>query len=188
MSKRDIILDQATRLFGRYGYLGFTLKQLAKACDMTAPALYYFYVDKAHLFSDCLISEFKARRVMLESCAQRSSSLEEFGRIFAREAIDICNAHEFRAGRAIEEIIHLPEDLQKELQHSWEENLLAPVEAFLDRVAPEVTRKFHRRLVASYIINMATFAAAQNVKYTSKELTTLIVALMGGLAAAAATS
>jgi AcrR family transcriptional regulator len=183
VSKREIIFDQAKRLFGRYGYLGFTLKQLAQACDMTAPALYYFYSSKAHLFRDCLVSEFEARRVILEKCANQSTTLPEFARKFAYEAIDICNIHEFRAGRAIAEIIHLPEDIQQELRASWEQNLLCPVETFLDRVSPTLTGHLPQRLVATYIINMATFAAEQNATFSSEDLADLFVAAAEGLTA-----
>jgi AcrR family transcriptional regulator len=185
VSKRDIIFDEAKRLFGRYGYLGFTLKQLAQACDMTAPALYYFYSSKAQLFRDCLVSEFAARRVLVERCAERSSSLPEFARLFASEAIELCTLHDFRAGRAIEEIIHLPDEMQAELRASWEANLIAPVEALLDRVLPTIPRTMPRRLVASYIINLATFAAASEAHYSRDEFSALFVTVAEGFVAAA---
>jgi AcrR family transcriptional regulator len=183
VSKREIIFEEAKRLFGRYGYLGFTLKQLAQACHMTAPALYYFYTSKAHLFRDCLLSEFEARRVVLERCTNSSSSLPEFAQKFALDAITVCNVHNFRAGQAIEEIIHLPDDIQQELRQSWDENLLAPVEVFLERVAPELIHVLPKRLVATFVINLATFTAAQNAEYSSEDLITLFVKTAEGLSA-----
>ena len=92
MNKKEIILAEAKRLSGRYGYLGFTLKQLAQSCDMTAPALYYFYTSKADLFKDCLLSELEIRSNHICAWEQNAGSLTEFAGMLADEAFPALKA------------------------------------------------------------------------------------------------
>lgn len=180
MNKKEIIQTEAKRLFGEYGYLGFTLKQLAQACKMTAPALYYFYTSKAELFRDCLLSELEARNATLNRCAEGADSLPAFARTLAYGAIDVCSASNFRTGQAMGEIIHLPQPLQEELRAAWDRLLIAPVVDFLARVQP-ATPPISRTLVATFLINMATFSAAKEGEYTCDNLATLFVAVARGL-------
>lgn len=181
MNKRQLILIEAKRLFGRYGYLGFTLKQLAQACEMTSPALYYFYSSKAELFKDCLLSEISARQVVLERCIEYSGSIPEFAGALAHEAIEICDVAAFSAGQAMREIIHLPEHMQDDIRHSWDEMMIDPVEQFLVRVSQGTEPPVPYRLLAIYLINMATFSAANTGHFTRDELATLFVTVAKSL-------
>lgn len=185
MNKKEMILNEAKRLFGTYGYLGFTLKQLAQACVMTSPALYYFYSSKADLFRDCLLSELEGRRGGLEQCARDSETLEEFAHALAYEAIDRCGMHNFRAGNAMAEIIHLPEAMQEELRAAWDHLLIEPVERMLARVLPTPPPGISPRLLANFMINIATFTAAKQEEYTPEALEALAVTFAQGVCASA---
>lgn len=183
MNKKETILTEAKRLSGKYGYLGFTLKQLAQACDMTAPALYYFYSSKADLFKDCLISELEIRHLSISQVARSSNSLLEFVEGLAVDSFEKCGASCFRTGQAMLEIIHLPEEIQQELREAWDRLLIAPVEEFLLRVDPAETPALPHYLLATFLINMATFVATQENRYDRATLTTLINSAANGLAA-----
>ena len=119
MNKKETILTEAKRLFGEYGYLGFTLKQLALACEMTAPALYYFYSSKAELFKDCLISEMTIRHQFLSQLAEQSQTIPDFTRALVINSFEVCGASHFRTGQAMEDIIHLQSQYQEELREAW---------------------------------------------------------------------
>lgn len=181
MNKKEMILSEAKRLSGHYGYLGFTLKQLAQACDMTAPALYYFYSSKADLFKDCLLSELELRHVSLSAYAREANSLAEFSQLLARDAFDKCGPTNFRTGQAMEEIIHLPDDIQTELRAAWDRLVIAPVEELLARVMPDELPQLPRYLVATFMINMATFAAANETRFGQDTLTHMLIAASTGL-------
>lgn len=181
MNKRQLILSEAKRLFGRYGYLGFTLKQLAQACDMTSPALYYFYSSKAELFEDCLLSEISARQAVLERCMTYSNTIVEFAGALAHEAIEICDVASFTTGQAMREIIHLPEKMQEEIRGAWDSMMITPVEDFVKRILVESSSNIPYRLIATYFINMATFSAANNTEFTRDELANLFVTVAKAL-------
>ena len=181
MNKHERILAEGKRLFGTYGYLGFTLKKLAVACDMTAPALYYFYSSKANLFKDCLLSEMEARKACTTHCAESSANLAEFAILFTVEAIAVCHTHNFIVGRAMEEVVHLPSDLQDELWRAWDISMIAPVVIFLDRILPGESPHISRRLMATAIINMATFVARKEQQFDTAELSALFQAFLHGI-------
>jgi AcrR family transcriptional regulator len=181
MNKKELILAQAKRLFGQYGYLGFTLKQLASSCDMTAPALYYFYSSKADLFKDCLLSEMATRQSSLARCAQEATTLVEFARTLSRETLDVCGASHFRAGAAMAEIIHLPEAMQHELRTTWDSLVLQEVRQFLSRIYPTMPPPVSPTLLAAFFINVATFMAAHDGTYTQEEFTLLFEAVATGV-------
>lgn len=185
MNKKERILSEAKRLFGSLGYLGFTLKQLAQACNMTSPALYYFYPSKADLFKECLLSEFVSRRAVTEHCAAQSTTLPEFVQHLVQDGIDVCEASHFRTGQAMGEIIHLPAELRDEIQEAWDRQLIAPVVGFLDTVLPNTTPAISRYLLASYIIQIATYSASQCSRFDRNELATFFSIVAHGLEEAA---
>ncbi|HEY3417723.1 MAG TPA: helix-turn-helix domain-containing protein [Armatimonadota bacterium] len=173
MNKKELILTEAKRLFGHYGYLGFTLKMLAVACRMTSPALYYFYSSKADLFRDCLLSEFEGRQDLLTRCAERSTSVSMYIEELTQESINICNASGFRVVRAMDEVIHLPEEMQEVLRAAWDESCIAPIEMYLSTVMPDVPTLPSRRLMAMYFLNFATFVAEKHAEFGHDDVITL---------------
>jgi len=182
VNKKDIILAEAKRLSGRYGYLGFTLKELALACDMTAPALYYFYNSKADLFKDCLLSELEVRHAGILSWSGQASSLTEFAALLANEAFERCSSSHFRTGQAMQEIVHLPEEIQAELRDAWERMLIHPVEIALDRFIPGIPDST-KNMLATFYISMATFAGAYEERYGREAIKAMMVAAASGFMA-----
>ena len=183
MNKKELILVEAKRLSGQYGYLGFTLKQLAQACEMTAPALYYFYTSKAELFKDCLVSELEKRHQSISEYTRDAHTLAEFVDLLATDSFEKCGATSFRTGQAMEEIIHLPAEIRTELRQAWDTLLIAPVEAFLDRIYAGGDLPLPSYLMATFLINMATFVAAQDSRYDRETLTGMMIAAAQGIEA-----
>ncbi len=185
MNKKETIVTEAKRLFGEYGYLGFTLKQLAQACDMTAPALYYFYSSKADLFRDCLLSELEDRNALILHCIAQATSLETFAAAFAEDALTICETRHFRVGSALQEVIHLPAEQQAHLYDAYETLLVAPLEAYLARTLPGPVPGVSFHLLGHMTINLATFTAVQIAQTPRTELTALVALVITNLACAA---
>jgi AcrR family transcriptional regulator len=188
VNKKETIVTEAKRLFGHYGYLGFTLKQLAQACDMTAPALYYFYSSKADLFRDCLLSELEDRHALILNSIAQATSLATFARSFAEDALTICETRQFRVGTAMQEVIHLPAEQQAHLHEAYETLLVAPLEAYLARTLPGAIPGVSTHLLGHMVINLATFTAAQIAQTPREELTALITLVITNLEHAAVTA
>ena len=57
-SKKDTILRVAVEYFSKFGYKSTSLEQIAKECNITKPAIYYHFKDKASLYEDVVCSQF----------------------------------------------------------------------------------------------------------------------------------
>lgn len=54
LTGRDLVLDQAARLFLENGYVETTLRDIAAACDLKAGSIYYHFASKAEILSEIL--------------------------------------------------------------------------------------------------------------------------------------
>jgi AcrR family transcriptional regulator len=57
-SKKELILTTAITNFSKFGYENTNLDLIAKECNITKPAIYYHYKDKAALYEAVVCSEF----------------------------------------------------------------------------------------------------------------------------------
>jgi TetR/AcrR family transcriptional regulator, mexJK operon transcriptional repressor len=53
--KRRAVLEGATALFLRHGYLGTSMDQVAAYAGVSKPTVYKFFADKEHLFSEIVL-------------------------------------------------------------------------------------------------------------------------------------
>jgi AcrR family transcriptional regulator len=60
IDRKAQILKEATRLFSRYGYDKVTIKELAKACGITEPALYRHFQSKEAIY-DTVLTTIESR-------------------------------------------------------------------------------------------------------------------------------
>lgn len=105
VSKKIFILDVATKHFSNYGYELTSLENIAKECEVTKPAIYYHFKDKASLYEAVLIKEFQLLSQQIKEALKPDDALERlksyisiFGKflienpnisaIFARELAD----------------------------------------------------------------------------------------------------
>lgn len=179
MNKKELLVTEAKRLFGHYGYLGFTLKHLAKACQMTSPALYYFYDSKADLFKDCMLAELEVRHQVVIDCIEKTNTIIEFAALFAEHAIDVCTKNNFTVARGMQDVIHLPDDVRKEIEDLYYQNLVKPIEDAL--LSYNLNKKHTTRLQAEALLNIAAFIGIRGLRYSQDELIKLMISLVHGM-------
>ncbi len=51
------IISEAERMFAAHGYKGVAMSQLADACAISKPALYYYFRDKQELYTQVLLHQ-----------------------------------------------------------------------------------------------------------------------------------
>jgi len=69
-SKKDLILEVAIRHFSAYGYASTTLDRIAQDCQITKPAIYYHFKDKAALYEAVTCSQFSIVAEHIETATQ----------------------------------------------------------------------------------------------------------------------
>ncbi|ADV45835.1 TetR/AcrR family transcriptional regulator [Nitratifractor salsuginis] len=105
LSKKDRIVDAAARLFARHGYSKTVLEDVAGACGITKPAIYYHFKDKQALYEAVLCQRFALIARKIDEETRKEDPLRaleayvetfgyyliedpHFGTIFARELAD----------------------------------------------------------------------------------------------------
>ena len=76
--KRQEIMAETQKLFARYGYDGFTMRSLAKACDVSLSSIYHHFDDKDVLLKavyTAVNTDLGSRRAELPECATASEQL-----------------------------------------------------------------------------------------------------------------
>ncbi|QOS78706.1 TetR/AcrR family transcriptional regulator [Paenibacillus sp. JNUCC31] len=56
---QEIILQTAAKLFMEHGYEPVSLQQIAKACNVSKPSIYYHFTSKSELFKIAVTTMFK---------------------------------------------------------------------------------------------------------------------------------
>jgi len=66
ISKKEMITDIAGEYFSKYGYEATSLEAIAKECDISKPAIYYHFKDKAALYEAVLLKRFSELSRIIE--------------------------------------------------------------------------------------------------------------------------
>jgi AcrR family transcriptional regulator len=74
---RDLILRAARRLFMERGYRAVTTRQVADACGLTQPALYYHFAGKRELYAAVLRDELSPLGADLRAIVADDAPLED---------------------------------------------------------------------------------------------------------------
>ena len=70
VSKKELILYHARESFSKNGYELTTLEAIAKECNITKPAIYYHFKDKAALYKAVICPEFTGVALKIEENTQ----------------------------------------------------------------------------------------------------------------------
>jgi AcrR family transcriptional regulator len=82
--RKNQIITEATRLFGRHGFSRVTIKQLADICGITEPALYRYFPSKEALYDTVL--ETVETELNLEDLFMRLEREIDFEKILSEVA------------------------------------------------------------------------------------------------------
>lgn len=89
IDRKAQILKEATSLFSRYGYDRVTIKELAKACGITEPALYRHFESKEAIY-DTVLTTIESRLADQDSLSRltKEDKLEHLLDQLARHIVD----------------------------------------------------------------------------------------------------
>ena len=114
-NRRDLIVQTATELFGKYGYQATSTRQIAEAVGCTEAALYYHFREgKQALLCAVMAARMPEVRAVMDQCSL-ATSLKEALQLF---------------GKRFEERTSGMRWLMMELSHLGDEERAAVLEAF----------------------------------------------------------
>lgn len=87
--KRQVIVEAATELFLRHGYLGTSMDQIAAFAAVSKPTVYKYFADKERLFTDIVLGTldrvgdpFRAELAALAETSQLDADLRKVARLY----------------------------------------------------------------------------------------------------------
>ncbi|MCP2342586.1 TetR/AcrR family transcriptional regulator [Actinomadura rupiterrae] len=131
-SRRETLVDTATRLFGQRGYHAVSVSDIGDAAGIAGPSLYHHFTSKGELLFEAL--HRGAAAIQLNLSAALSTGPTDAERLAAavHSYTDFATRHDSLVSALISEVTHLPPDqlqtilrYQRELAGTWTRLLLA---------------------------------------------------------------
>jgi AcrR family transcriptional regulator len=200
MTKKERLLEVASRLFAQKGYSATSIDEIAKASALSKAAIYYHFSDKAALYEEILASHIERMATALEqNVAEHSSQIEQlecYIRSIAKafsSSRDFCsllmralaNGGEEMPMRPLQEMLRTFVVLQKILAH--QDGALRCKEPMLLQMMILGTMSFFlqtntlRKKVVTHIDPTLPTQPDYTIEDATKRLTEMIVASMGDL-------
>ena len=76
MNKRDIIIEEARKLFNSYGYKKVSMDELAKQANVTKKTIYSYFKDKEELFKYFIEEELLDIKNKIEKQKKKGSFID----------------------------------------------------------------------------------------------------------------
>jgi AcrR family transcriptional regulator len=152
---RELILQEATRLFVKQGYNGISMREIAEACHMTKAALYYHFKDKEDLlrsifttYLDKLSRDFSETGSQTDSARSRLTNL--VNEIFEQSPEKRAVLH-----LMFVELPHLDRNLQQEIGSLYHSQFQGTIETILSQgIKNGELRGLEPRIAARLLIGM----------------------------------
>jgi AcrR family transcriptional regulator len=189
-SLADEILSRAADLFGRRSYDSVSMREIAEACGVSKPALYYHFKSKQELAAsviDSVFDELEADIARLS--ADPSEDLVEFLRRIYVGYMRLSERRPLMYNFAISQVVGgLEGDLVQQISERnfrVEKLLFAAMKGWEDRgdLHPGGTAVLLYQFQSTLILTFVAFMRG-NLKYTESLAGTLAYAIVNGVAAA----
>jgi AcrR family transcriptional regulator len=131
-SLRELILDQASHFFIRYGYHGLSMRRIAEAVGVSKAALYYHFQDKEELFSAILERYLDTIENLIQSIEQRSGDAQERIRLLVTEILLQPEDHRALIRLASQEVSQLSPEAQVRITESYNHKFMRRIQSILE--------------------------------------------------------
>ncbi|HEX5806335.1 MAG TPA: helix-turn-helix domain-containing protein [Macromonas sp.] len=113
MKKLDLIHQEASQLFARYGYDGVSMRDVAEACGITLATLYYHFSSKEALHDEVMQFRFEAFIGALARRRQRMTAAEDRPSVLLQDILDAVLHDQTLFNLMQHELHHLDDDLRR---------------------------------------------------------------------------
>ena len=99
-SRRDCLIETASRLFAAHGFDGTTVRRIAHECGITEAAIYKHFKGKEHLYEEVILSKTRRQKI--------KTTLEEHqGQDSIEEVLFLVSLHILETSREDPELIRI---------------------------------------------------------------------------------
>lgn len=130
-NSRQKILNISQDLFVKKGYLSISMREIAEACGLSKPGLYYYFTNKEELFLAILDSQLDALSTLIGSIRLQSGTSREMIRTFIQEILTDSTQQAGLIRLGTREMSNLDEKHRKEFFLRYQDKFLSPLAAIL---------------------------------------------------------
>jgi AcrR family transcriptional regulator len=88
-SRRDCLIEIASRLFANHGFEGATVRRIARECGITEAAIYKHFDNKEHLYEEAIRSKTKKHNIKERLAGEKGKgSIEDVLFVISRQILD----------------------------------------------------------------------------------------------------
>ncbi len=130
---RQKILAEAARLFVANGYNGISMREIAAACGLSKPGLYYHFKDKEDLFVALLRQNLDGLNANIEACLDPGLPFREQVDVLIRAIFSQSPEQRSLIRVAGQEMIHLDPQTRAAFAADYHHLFLGKIAAVLER-------------------------------------------------------
>lgn len=138
--RRQAIVEQAAKLYAAHGFLGASVVDLAKACDMSKSLIYHYYASKEDILFDAMDSHIQTLTKAAETVLAAGGDAEHRLRGVARALMTLYAGAAARHKVLLNELDNLPQD-QRTIIIEHQRNLVRIIENLVLEIRPDLTRR-----------------------------------------------
>ena len=152
---RELILQEATRLFVKQGYNGISMREIAEACHMTKAALYYHFKDKEDLLHSIFTTYLeKLSSHILETGSQNGNTRSRLTNL-VYEIFEQSPENRAVLHLMFVELPHLDKEFQQEIGSLYHSQFQGTIETILELgIRNNEIRPVEPRIAARLLIGM----------------------------------
>jgi AcrR family transcriptional regulator len=137
--RRDAIVFQAAKLYAKYGFLGASVADLAKACKTSKSLIYHYFPSKEDILYEVMSTHLEDLAQVTSSVMKAPQGSEK--QLLERLTLDIMQVYVDAAAWhkvLLNELDNLPADKHKEIVKRQRE-IVAVVEGLLRKIKPALS-------------------------------------------------
>jgi AcrR family transcriptional regulator len=121
------ILNVSTEMFVERGYQSVSMREIAEACGLSKPGLYYYFTNKQDLFLEILDSQLEVLSQLIASIQAQTVTSRERIRIFIVSVLTESTHQSALIRLGTHEMSNLEDVIRNEFYQRYQQKFLSPL-------------------------------------------------------------
>jgi AcrR family transcriptional regulator len=121
------ILNVSTEMFVERGYQSVSMREIAEACGLSKPGLYYYFTNKQDLFLAILDSQLEVLSQLIASIQAQAETAREKIRTFIVSVLTESTHQSALIRLGTHEMTNLDDGIRKEFYQRYQDKFLSPL-------------------------------------------------------------
>jgi TetR/AcrR family transcriptional regulator len=157
MAKREMIMEEAEKIFAERGFYGSSIRDIAKACGSNVALIYYYFKDKEDLYEKILDETFRKLHGIVYKSMESTEKEDEKLRLFISSYIHFMGTRKYIPRIIAREMAEGGAHVEKILDRYFAHIFLRVSETIEEGREKSFSAEIHRELTPLSLIGMMGF-------------------------------